>query len=142
MSEACSAYFPAPAAPDQQAPAAVTGSVRTILRAEALLELVAAVAAYHHLGADWRLFAVLFLLPDLSMVGYLANPALGARLYNVAHSSITPALLALCGFELGTDQFCPIALIWTAHIGFDRLLGYGLKYPTAFARTHLGWGSG
>jgi len=32
----------------------------------------------------------------------------------------------------------PIALIWMNHIGVDRLLGYGLKYPAGFGWTHLG----
>jgi hypothetical protein len=31
-----------------------------------------------------------------------------------------------------------IAMIWLAHIGFDRALGYGLKYASGFGFTHLG----
>jgi hypothetical protein len=31
-----------------------------------------------------------------------------------------------------------VALIWLAHIGFDRALGYGLKYKAGFGFTHLG----
>jgi hypothetical protein len=31
-----------------------------------------------------------------------------------------------------------MALIWLAHIGMDRMLGYGLKYSGGFKDTHLG----
>jgi hypothetical protein len=31
-----------------------------------------------------------------------------------------------------------LATIWIAHIGFDRALGYGLKYGSGFTHTHLG----
>ncbi len=33
--------------------------------------------------------------------------------------------------------FVSLALVWFAHIGFDRMVGYGLKYPTDFFDTHL-----
>jgi hypothetical protein len=116
-----------------------TGSVPVILRGEALIELVLAVAAYRHSGGTWGMFAILFLLPDVSMLGYLANPGIGARVYNLGHSYIGPALLALTGFMMATPLLYALALIWAAHLGFDRLLGYGLKYPAAFYETHLNW---
>jgi hypothetical protein len=119
--------------------AAGTGSVAVLLRAEALVELALVVSAYRYLGGAWLMFATLFLVPDLSMVGYLINPRVGARLYNLAHTYIAPALLALVGFVLATSLVYSLALIWAAHIGFDRFLGYGLKYPAAFGATHLGW---
>jgi hypothetical protein len=116
-----------------------TVSVSVILRAEGLIELVLAVAVYRHGGGTWAMFAILFLLPDVSMLGYLANPRIGARMYNLGHSYIGPALLALTGFMMATPLLYSLALIWAAHLGFDRLLGYGLKYPTAFDETHLNW---
>jgi hypothetical protein len=115
------------------------GSVPMLLRAEAVIELALAVSAYRHIGGTWPLFAILFLAPDITMLGYLANPRAGARLYNAGHSYLAPAVLALAGFMLATPLLYGPALIWAAHIGFDRSLGYGLKYPAAFGATHLGW---
>jgi len=92
--------------------------------------LVVAVFAYRMLGGDWAVFAGLFLVPDLSLLGYLARPRIGAAVYNAGHSLIGPAVLA---------PFAPLlALVWVAHLGFDRALGYGLKYGSGFAMTHLG----
>jgi hypothetical protein len=116
-----------------------TGSVAMQLRAEAVIELALAVLAYRHTGGALPLFAILFLAPDLTMLGYLAGPRAGTRLYNAGHTYLTPALLALAGFTVAAPILYGPALIWIAHIGFDRLLGYGLKYPAAFGATHLGW---
>lgn len=113
------------------------GSVPMLLRAEAVIELALAVSAYRHIGGTWPLFAILFLAPDITMLGYVANPRAGARLYNAGHSYLAPALLALAGFMMATPLLYGPALIWAAHIGFDRFCGYGLKYPTAFGDTHL-----
>ncbi len=127
--------------PSETRPIAIpaTGSVLLLLRAEALIELALAVSAYLSIGGTWTLFAILFLAPDITMLGYLANPRAGARLYNAGHTYFTPALLALAGFLMAAPLLYGPALVWAAHIGFDRLLGYGLKYPAAFGVTHLGW---
>jgi hypothetical protein len=95
------------------------------------------VAAFHRMGGGWALFAGLFLVPDLSMLGYLAGPRLGALGYNAGHSYLGPALLGVIGLAAASPLAAQLALIWSAHIGFDRLLGYGLKYPSAFGNTHL-----
>ncbi|MGC2212168.1 MAG: DUF4260 domain-containing protein, partial [Silvibacterium sp.] len=108
---------------------AVTGSVRVWLRMEGLAVLVAAVFFYRQMGARWLLFAVLFLAPDLSMLGYLAGSRIGAVAYNVAHSYVLPVSLLIAGVLSRRYMLAPYALIWIAHIGFDRVLGYGLKYP-------------
>ncbi len=118
--------------------AAATGSVRWILRAEGGVALVMCLGFYALTGFGWIPFALLFLVPDLSMLGYLAGPRIGARAYNAAHSTIGPLLLGSAGFMLGIAPLPPLSLIWAAHIGFDRLLGYGLKYPQGFGYTHLG----
>jgi hypothetical protein len=110
-----------------------------LLRAEALIELALAVSAYRSIGGTWSLFAVLFLAPDVTMLGYLASSRTGACMYNAGHTYLAPALLALAGFMMGAPLLYGPALVWAAHIGFDRLLGYGLKYPAAFGATHLGW---
>lgn len=123
---------------DAQPAGAALGGVALLLRLEGAIVLTVAVLAYRGLNVSFWWFAGLFLLPDLGLVGYLANPRLGAGLYNAAHTYLAPATLALIGWSLGFPVLA-LALIWTAHIGFDRLMGYGLKYRTAFGATHLGW---
>ena len=117
---------------------AVSGAVRATIQIEGLAVCAAAVLVYFRAECSWREFAVLFLVPDLSMLGYLAGPRIGAITYNAAHSYIGPALLAAAGLGTGNPMTFPIVLIWVAHIGFDRMLGFGLKYSTGFGHTHLG----
>jgi len=124
---------------DVQAMSSIPGAIRALLRVEAVIELTLAVMAYRAVGGTWLLFAALFLAPDLSMVFYFVNPRIGAAVYNAGHTYIAPALLALLGVTLAVPVLYPLALIWAAHIGFDRSLGYGLKYKTQFGATHLGW---
>jgi Domain of unknown function (DUF4260) len=128
--------------PCQEAEArAYTGlpaAVLYILRSEALAVAALTVFLYGHSGASWWIFAALWLAPDLSMLGYLAGPFWGARIYNGIHAYTTPIVLGLCAFLLGARGLVPAALIWTNHIAIDRLLGYGLKYPSRFGWTHLG----
>ncbi|MCB9594511.1 MAG: DUF4260 domain-containing protein [Sandaracinaceae bacterium] len=116
----------------------VDGGPRVLLRLEGALVLAAATAAYASLGGGWVLFAALFLVPDVSLLGYLAGPRIGAGVYNAGHSYLGPALLAGLGLALGASTLWLVALIWVGHVGFDRMLGYGLKHATAFADTHLG----
>ena len=110
---------------------------RILLRIEGLIVFAAAVALY--VEADYSLiaFVVLFLAPDLSFLGYLSGPGIGAAAYNAVHTYVLP--LALGAIGVLTDAGVPVqlALIWLAHIGIDRTIGYGLKYPTAFKGSHL-----
>lgn len=99
--------------------------------------LGAAVLAYAWLGQSWLVFALLFLVPDFSMLGYLRGTTVGMVVYNLAHTYLAPALLALSSLVLGPLAL-GLAVMWTAHIGFDRLLGYGLKHGSGFEQTHLG----
>ena len=118
----------------------VRGAPNLILRAEGLAVLVAAAWAYAATGASWWLFAALILAPDLSMLGYLRGPRLGAAAYNAAHTYLAPLGLLALGQLGAVPALTTIALIWAAHIGMDRMLGYGLKYPWAFKATHLSGG--
>jgi len=113
-------------------------SVHALLRLEGLAAFAAALAAYWHAGFSWPAFALLFLTPDLAMLGYLAGPRIGAATYNLAHNYALAVAVAFGGFFGGAPFLAAGGLIFIAHIGFDRALGYGLKYPTAFADTHLG----
>ena len=87
---------------------------------------------------SWTWFAILFFAPDLGMLGYLANSETGALTYNVAHHKGLALLIYLTGiyFSMLPLQFAGILLF--AHSSFDRILGYGLKYPDSFHNTHLG----
>lgn len=113
-------------------------SVLYILRWDGLVLAAVTALLYARLGASWWLFAALWLAPDLSMLGYLAGPFWGARVYNAVHAYATPGTLAACAVALHADALLPFALIWANHIAVDRLLGYGLKYPSGFKDTHLG----
>jgi Domain of unknown function (DUF4260) len=108
-----------------------------LLRIEESALLLLTLFAYQHLHASWLLFAILFLTPDLFMLGYLANARVGAAIYNLAHTLTLPLALLFISYLQHWHLALAIALIWTAHIAFDRLLGYGLKYPTYFKDTHL-----
>lgn len=103
---------------------------RVLLHVEGAAVLALSVGLYARSGAGWGLFALLILAPDLAMLGYLAGPRVGASVYDAAHTYLWPVLLYAVGQP-------PLALIWAAHIGADRMLGFGLKYPTSFRDTHL-----
>jgi hypothetical protein len=117
---------------------AAAGGVRTALRAEGFALLACAVAAYAQTGGDWKLFALLFLAPDLSFTAFLFGPRAGAAAYNAVHSTLGPLMLGTAALVLHQPLALSIALIWLSHVGFDRALGYGLKYASGFTHTHLG----
>ena len=110
----------------------------TLLRLEHAAVALAALVAYHLFGGSWWMFALLVLAPDLSMLGYLGGPRLGAWCYNVVHSWIAPVVLWLVALALGSPVMTQLALILVAHIAIDRALGYGLKHESGFQDTHLG----
>ena len=117
---------------------AATGGVRTLLRLEGLTLFVGMTLLYAVWDGSWWVYAILFLAPDLSFLGYLAGPRPGAILYNASHSYLAPMALMTTGFALSSPLVLSIAMIWLAHIGIDRALGYGLKYSAGFGFTHLG----
>jgi Domain of unknown function (DUF4260) len=125
-------------APARAAGGSVSGGVRTVLRLEGAAAFVAAIALYGHAGFPWLALVILFLAPDLSMLAYLVGPKAGAAAYNLVHSYALALPLALAGFASGSPVASALALILIAHIGFDRMLGYGLKYASGFSDTHLG----
>ena len=108
------------------------------IRLEWATVAVVGVVLYALSGTSWWVFALLILAPDLSMLGYLAGPRVGAIAYNALHILIVPVLLAVAGNLFGNVMVTAIALIWTAHIAIDRALGYGLKLSSGFQDTHLG----
>jgi hypothetical protein len=113
-------------------------AVRAWLRIESLAILILSLVLYRATGAPWWLFFALLLVPDLSLFSFLVNPAIGSRVYNTVHSYALPVVLAVTAFLTHHAEALPYALIWATHLAMDRALGYGLKYPEAFGRTHLG----
>jgi len=119
-------------------PGTVTGGLRTLLRLEGLTLFAGMTLLYGVWDGSWWIYAILFLVPDLSFAAYLAGPRAGAIAYNAAHSYMAPVALMTTGFAFGSPLVLSIAMIWLAHIGIDRALGYGLKYSAGFGFTHLG----
>src|ERR1700720_966542 len=107
---------------------AVSGGLRTLLRLEGLTLFTGMTLLYGVWDGSWWVYAILFLAPDLSFAGYLAGPRAGAVIYNAAHSYMAPMTLMTTGFALSAPLVLSIAMIWLAHIGIDRALGYGMKY--------------
>lgn len=99
--------------------------------------LVAACVSYRALGASWVRFALLFLVPDLSLLGFALGKSIGAVIYDAGHTYICPFVLALVAYLAGWPSLFPLCLIWVGHIGFDRLLGFGLRYASDSKSTHL-----
>jgi hypothetical protein len=116
---------------------AMTRLPRVLLHAEGLAVAAAAIALYFHSGYPWWLLVTLVLAPDVSMVGYAAGQTVGAAAYDGAHTYLLPVTLTAIGVMADTDVAAQLGLIWLTHIGIDRAIGYGLKYPTGFKNTHL-----
>ncbi len=108
-----------------------------LLRLEGAALLIGSLLLYIQLQASGWMFALLILAPDLSMLGYVAGVKLGSSIYNIVHIELWPIALIVYGLTASSAGVIPIGLIWLAHIGGDRLLGFGLKYPTEFKDTHL-----
>ena len=121
---------------------AVEGGVRMVLRLEGMALLLLAAFAYAHwktdMGWTWGWFAGCFFAPDLAFAAYLLGPRVGAVGYNLTHSLIGAVACLLVGMAATSGIWMAAGLIWCAHIGFDRALGYGLKYGAGFGFTHLG----
>ncbi|WP_336336363.1 DUF4260 domain-containing protein [Haloarcula brevis] len=111
---------------------------RTLVRLEGALVGAGATALYVLQGRSLLLFLALILAPDLSMAGYLHSTRVGAASYNAVHTYLGPGLLAVAGVVAAGDLAVGAALVWTAHIGADRLFGFGLKYADReFGDTHV-----
>jgi hypothetical protein len=110
---------------------------RSLLHLEGLAVLVGSIALYVEGAYGWLPFVVLILAPDLSILGYVGGARLGALTYDLVHTYAAPIALGVAGVLGDSGVAIQVSLIWSAHIGVDRLLGYGLKYPTGFKDTHL-----
>ncbi len=111
--------------------------VKKILHLEGMTVFIASLYFYYATNGNWWLFALLLLTPDLSMIGYLKDKKIGAITYNLVHNYVLAILLVFLTLIFKNDLFIYLSLILTAHIGMDRMLGFGLKYKTNFKDTHL-----
>ena len=114
------------------------GLITFLLRAEGAAALGAAVLLWGAADGKWLFFPFLLFAPDVSVIGFLRGPRVGAVAYNVVHNFVAPLLLLLAGCGYQVPGLLLAGSLLLAHVGLDRLLGYGLKYPTSFADTHLG----
>ncbi|MEH7457467.1 DUF4260 domain-containing protein [Bacillus sp. JJ1127] len=110
---------------------------KKIIHMEGLMVLVASIYMYSLCDFSWFIFFLLLLAPDVSMLAYFLNDQAGAMVYNLFHTYVVSILLILIGMFLNLDVMLMSGLIWTAHIGMDRMFGYGLKYKTGFKDTHI-----
>ena len=113
-------------------------TVDWILRAESIVIFVAGVVLFLQLNGNALWLVPLLLAPDLSMVGYLGGPRLGAVTYNLVHNLATALAALAVGWLVPIAPLALAGAILLAHVGMDRSLGYGLKLPTDFKDTHLG----
>ncbi|WP_370400996.1 DUF4260 domain-containing protein [Sulfitobacter sp. JB4-11] len=114
-----------------------THPIAYTLQAEGLALGLGALIAFGMTGGSWLMFALLILVPDLAMLGYLAGKRAGALSYNLAHSTLIPWALLGLAYWTASPLMIHLGLIWMAHIGLDRAIGYGLKYASGFKDTHL-----
>ena len=112
--------------------------MKNVLRIEEALMLALAVYLNSFLPFPAWLFWALFLVPDISFIGYAANPRVGAFCYNVLHHKGVGIALYLAGIWVESSGMQLAGLLIFVHSSFDRMLGYGLKFPDSFHNTHLG----
>jgi len=108
-----------------------------LLHSEGLIFFIGSLYFYASIDASWLLFVLCLFLPDLFMLGYVVNNSIGALVYNIGHTYLLPLLFLILSVSLKLDLLLALSLIWIAHIGMDRTVGYGLKYPSQFKETHL-----
>jgi hypothetical protein len=107
-------------------------------RIEALVLMLASMYMYNDLGHSWLLFALLFFIPDLSLLSYIKGPKIGAVVYNTMHGFTWPLLLGVYSYICADTNVQPLVLIWLSHCAFDRAIGWGLKYEDSFCHTDMG----
>lgn len=110
---------------------------KAILHVEGFAVFILSIYCYFTMGYSFILFLVLLFAPDVAMLGYLKDNRFGAIVYNLFHAYFVPIGILFIGILLHNDVLFMVSLIWIAHIGMDRMFGFGLKYPTHFKDTHF-----
>src|SRR5690554_1656420 len=117
----------------------MTGNMKTLLKLEELGQFLLSILLFSQLDYAWWIFLVFLLFPDLSMIGYLVNPKIGAWLYNFFHHKLVAIVVLILGFWLDISVLTLAGVILFGHSAMDRIFGYGLKFNDNFKNTHLGW---
>jgi hypothetical protein len=112
--------------------------MKTLIRLEELGFFLFSFYLFSLLHYPWWYYPLLFFVPDLAMLGYLAGPRVGAIVYNFIHHRGLALLYYVAGIFLATPVLSLAGVVVFAHSSFDRVLGYGLKFPDSFGNTHLG----
>ena len=112
--------------------------MKTLLKIEEFAEFALSIILFSKLPFSWWLYPALFLLPDLSMIGYLVNDKVGAFAYNLLHHKALAVLIGVAGLYLHNDYLMLAGILLFGHSAMDRMMGYGLKYNKGFKYTHLG----
>ncbi len=110
---------------------------KILLHVEGFSVLSLSIYLYGYYQFNWLLFIVLLFVPDIAMLGYVISRRVGAYVYNVVHTYTAAIAVIFAGLILGNEITLAIGIILSAHIGMDRMVGYGLKYPKSFKDTHL-----
>lgn len=109
-----------------------------LLKLEYIALLIFSIVLFATLDYPWWLYLILFLAPDVGMMGYLVNPKIGAITYNLTHVLFVGIGVYGIGIFLNLPVAQLIGVIIVGHSSFDRILGFGLKYSDSFKHTHLG----
>ncbi len=117
----------------------MTRQMTTLLKLEELGQFLLSIILFTQLDFAWWVFPACLLLPDLSMIGYLANTKTGAWLYNFFHHKLVAVGVYFVGIWLDHSFVTLAGVILFGHSAMDRIFGYGLKYGDSFKHTHLGW---
>lgn len=112
--------------------------MKNLLTLEEIAQFLLGIFLFSRLDFAWWWFPALILVPDLSMVGYLINPKIGAWVYNLFHHKLLAVIVFALGNLIDNQVFMLAGTILFAHSAMDRIFGYGLKYEDAFTNTHLG----
>jgi len=112
--------------------------MKHLIKTEEAALFVLGVVFFIHLDIAWWWFLVLLLVPDVGMLGYIINTKVGAVTYNIFHHRGIAVILMLLGYYFNNFGMLLAGVMMFSHIAFDRMLGYGLKYPESFKNTHLG----
>lgn len=113
--------------------------MNNLLKLEELAQFLLAILLFNQLDYVWWIFPACILLPDLSMIGYIVHPKIGATIYNFFHHKLLAIIILALGFGLDHSLLTLVGVILFGHSAMDRIFGYGLKYKDNFKHTHLGW---
>jgi hypothetical protein len=113
--------------------------MKNLLKIEELLQLILCIYLNLQLPYPGWWYWVLFLTPDVGMLGYLFNTKIGAVMYNLFHHKGIAIAFYIAGLAFANEPLQFTGLLLFGHSAFDRIFGYGLKFSDHFKHTHLGW---